>query len=157
MAVRGPLVISGNVAPLKWRPFSSCFNLGPLLQRCISLLSISYLAYLNLMTSVCAHMCTCLDSPPFEHMQASFLLETHARQQQAPETRTLGGDDIRCLFNHVLWEGLSVIMLSSICFQQSRAGRRGSCFSFITPHFEHSWARNFSSLHEFLTIISFDQ
>lgn len=64
MAVGGPPVISGNAAPLKWRPFSSCFNLGPLLQRCISLLSISCLAYLILMTSACAHMCTCLDSPP---------------------------------------------------------------------------------------------
>lgn len=120
MAVGGPLVISSNAATLKWRPFSSCFNLSQLLQGYIRLLSISYLSAYNISAWLWPSSHVRTDSPPFpshecEHMQHSHSANTCMKRQKMPETETLGGNDMHCLFNHVLWDD-SVIMLSSARF-----------------------------------------
>lgn len=125
MAVGAPLVISSNAAPLKWRPFSSCFNLCPLPQRYISLLSIACLSAHNVSVRlpVRTHMLT------YMHVFTSFFL-AHEREHTAiqkthacktKDAGTLGGDDMHCLFNHVLWDD-SVIMLSSARFGTAKTG-----------------------------------
>lgn len=124
MAVGGPLVISSNAATLKWRPFSSCFNLSQLLQGYIRLLSISYLSAYNISAWLWPSSHVRTDSPPFpshgcEHMQHSHSANTCMKRQKMPETETLGGNDMHCLFNHVLWDD-SVIMLSSARFSAAK-------------------------------------
>lgn len=137
MAVGGPLVISGNVAALKWRPFSSCFNLGILLPRCISLLFISCLPEYNtsVFASLCAHIlyiliwtCRLIRHVSVKTRRAAFL-EMRALKQKTLEMGTSGGDDMHCLLNRMLWDD-SVIMLSSCCFYKAKLG----LYSVPSPH-----------------------
>lgn len=125
MAVGGPLVISSNAATLKWRPFSSCFNLSQLLQRYIRLLPISDLSarkYPRLAAAelACAHGFTSFPFPRVRtHAARLFSENTCVEKQRTAET--LGGNDVHCLFNHVLWDD-SVIMLSSARFSAAKTG-----------------------------------
>lgn len=134
MAVGGPLVISRNVAPLKWRPFSSCFNVSQLLQRNIRLLSIAYLFAWNIciwaMTVLTVHAWIRLLSHDVSANNGDTARQrTHALKQKTQKTGTFGGNDMHCLFNRMLWND-SVIMLSSARLSVAKWG----CHSLLSDH-----------------------
>lgn len=157
MAVGGPLVISSNAAPLKWRPFSSCFNLSPLLQRYIRLLSIAYLSAYNNSIWLCLHPHICTNWPPFFFPWAgntcnTAIQQTHAWKQKTLETGILGGDDMYCLFNHVLWDD-SVIILSSARFNAAKLGRHSMpCSLLIIPYFKLFMVKSHKTSFFFLPV-----
>lgn len=136
MAVGAPLVISSNAAPLKWRPFSSCFNLSPL-QRYIILLHCPlpvclHTIFLSGYVCACPHMSAWIHlifpAHEHEHMQRGYSANTCMKTKDARNV-------MHCLFNHVLWAD-SVIMLSSARFNMPKLGRHSTpCSSLIIPHF----------------------
>lgn len=140
MAVGGPLVISSNAALVKYRPFSSCFNLSPLLQRYIRAavhrLFVCIQYFRLAMSAAYAWIHFLFTTHEHKHMQRGYSASTCTETKDMPETGTLGGDDMHCLFNHVLWDD-SVIMLSSARFSTAELGCYSMPRSSLTiPHFE---------------------